>query len=213
MKRKWDEIEWIFEPSGSLIDIYVQEVSIKDWERIIDLINQRFEVNYADTGQYQDRRKIDKESVINYLNDETGKEESGSVSFRLQEIKLNCHFFLKDQIEFDVDPKEINSIKDFEQIEMFMLEISRVTNNQVILTDEDNITFPFIKIDFKNRINKVLTKEEAQSFRGNRDSFSNKFIFFKAKLQMKLTPNKFNKRILKSANQPYKSTKKDENVW
>jgi hypothetical protein len=213
MKRNWKDIEWIFEPDGSLIDIYVQEVSMMDWERIIDLINEKFEVNHGNYGEYQDSKIIDKEYAIEYLTDKTGEKESKSASIELKGLKLNCHFFLEDQIEFDIDPKEINSIEDFEQIEMFMSEISRVTENQVILTGENNITFPLFKIDFKNRINKILTEEEAQSYWGNPDSFSNKFKLFKTKLKLKLSSNKFKEKILKSANEPYKSAKKDENVW
>jgi len=213
MKRNWKDIEWIFETGGALMDIYVQEVSIKDWEKIIDLINEKFEVTHGQSVAYPNSQIIDKEFAIDYLTDKTGEKEGRSASIKLKGINLNCHFFLEDEIEFDIEPREINSVEDFEQIEMFMSEISRVTENQVTLTDDSHITVPLFKIDVKNRINRMLTKEEAQSYWGNPDSFSNKIKLAKTQLKMKLNDNKFKEKLLKSGREIHKSTKKDKNVW
>ena len=142
MKRNWRDIQWIFEPDGSLIDLYVQDVSLDDWRSVINLVNKKYKVKYADANQ------IDVDYTINYLNDQTSEIESRSASIYLGEIKLNCHFFLPDQIEFDIDPKEVNSIQDFEMIENFMIDISREIDNQITLTGENNPKFPIVKIDW-----------------------------------------------------------------
>ncbi len=151
MKRNWNDIKWIFEPDGSLIDIYVQEVSIYDWGKVIDLLNNKYSL------------QIDKEYTIKYLNDELGELESKGVTINLNKISLNCHFFLSDQIEFDIDPKEINSIEDFQAIENFMEEISKTLDNQITLTGENTPEFPLVKIDYNNSINRVLTEQEPKS--------------------------------------------------
>ena len=39
MTRIWDDIKWIFELDGSLRDIYVQDVTLSDWETLIDFLN------------------------------------------------------------------------------------------------------------------------------------------------------------------------------
>lgn len=207
MNRNWKDIKWIFEPDGSLIDIYVQEISLNDWRKVINLINEKYEVKYDGT------KRIDEQYTIEYLTDATGEMESKSATIHLGEIQVNCHFFLDDQIEFDIDPKEINSIKDFEAIEAFMIDISAELNNQVILTGENDIKFPLIKIDTKRRINKILTKDEMNEYRENPNSLIKKITFIKTKLEMKFTPDRFKEKILKSASEPYKSTKKDKNVW
>lgn len=213
MKRNWEDIKWIFEPDGALRDIYVQEVSLNDWRTVIDLINEKYKVNYGDTGEYKDTNQIDKDYVIEYLTDKTGGIESKSALISLGKIRINCHFFLEDQIEFDIDPKEVKSIEDFELIEGFMLEISKSIGNQITLTDENNPKFPLIKIDTNNGINKILTKEEMKEYWYNPNSFFNKMKLFKTKMEIKFTPNSFKEKILKSASEPYQSTKKDENVW
>ena len=42
MKQTWDDIKWIFVPDGSSRDIYVQDVSICDWGKLIDLLNSKY---------------------------------------------------------------------------------------------------------------------------------------------------------------------------
>ncbi|MFT5647220.1 MAG: hypothetical protein ACI976_001909 [Aureispira sp.] len=213
MKRNWKDIKWMFEPDGALMDIYVQEVTINDWTKIIDLINEKYEVYYGDSSGYNESQKIDKKGVVKYLTDETGEKEMKTACVKLGEIRLNCHFFLEDQIEFDIDPKEINSIEDFEKIELFMSEISKVTEGQVTLTEENDVIFPLFKIDVKNRINKLLTKEEAKVYWMNLTDSANNLKLFKTKTEMTLIPNRDKEKMLKSAMEPYQSTKKDRNVW
>jgi hypothetical protein len=205
MKRNWKDIKWMFESNGA--DIYVQEVSIDDWRKIISLINEKYKVKYGVANQ------INENETIDYLTDETGEIESKSVSIYLGEIQLNCHFFLDDQIEFDIDPKEINSIQDYESIEDFMINVSKTIDKQVTLTWENDVKFPLVKIDINRGVNRILTEKEAKKFWGNPNSFISKMKLFKAKMEMKFTPNRFKVKILNSANEPYKSTKKDENVW
>lgn len=213
MKRNWNDIKWIFEPDGALRDIYIQEVSLNDWQKVIELINKKYKVNYGDTGEYIDTNQINIDYVIEYLTDETGELKSKSASISLGNIRLNCHFFLENQIEFDIDPKEVNSIEDFELIENFMLEISKSIDNQITLTDENNPKFPLIKIDTNRGINIILTENEVKEYWENPNSFISKMKLIMTKLEMKLTPNRFKEKILKSASEPYQSTKKDENVW
>lgn len=213
MKRNWKDIKWLFEPDGALRDIYVQEVSLNDWRKVIDLINTKYKVNYGETGEFKDTNQINIDYVIEYLTDETGELESKSASISLGNIRLNCHFFLEDQIEFDIDPKEVNSIEDFELIEDFMLEISKSIDNQITLTDENNPKFPLIKIDSNKGINKILTEEEVKEYWDNPNSFISKMKLFRTKMEMKFIPNRFKEKILKSASEPYNSTKKNEKVW
>ena len=213
MTRNWNDIKWIFEADGALRDIYVQEVTLNDWRYVIDLINKKYKVNYGNTGEHKDTNLIDKDYVIEYLTDETEKVQSKSATISLGKIRLNCHFFLKDQIEFDIDPKEVTSIKEFELLEDFMIEISKSIDNQITLTDENNPKFPLIKIDTNRGVNKILSEKEVKGYWENSNSFMSKMKLIKTKLEIKLAPNRFKEKLLKSANEPYQSTKKDENVW
>jgi len=207
MKRDWNNIKWIFEPDGALRDIYVQEVSLRDWKNLTDLINEKY------TVIYEGEKKIAKQDVIEYLTDKTGEVECKTVSIELEKIQLNCHFFLEDEIEFDIDPKQINSLEDFELVEKFMIDLSKSLDNQITLTYENDSKFPLVKIDVNRGVNRILTEEEVKEYWGDPNSFINKMKSFKIKAEMKLTPNRFKEKLLKSANEVHKSTKKDENVW
>lgn len=213
MKRNWDDIKWIFKPDGALRDIYVQEASLNDWEKIIDLINEKYKVQFGGIGENQDKHQIDKSYVVEYLTNDTGALESKFASVLLGKIRLNCHFFLADQIEFDLSPGDVNSIEDFELIENFMVEISKVIDRQITLTDENSPTFPLVKIDFNRGINKILTKDEVRKLGDNSGFFSKRINLIKTIIYMKLMPKKFTEKILTSANEPYRATKKNENKW
>ena len=206
MTRNWNDIQWIFEPNGSLRDIYVQDISLREWEKVIDLLNSNFNLTYSD----QD--KIDKKYVLEYLQDTTGEMESKSLTIHLGQIKVNCYFFLSEQIEFDIDPKEVNSINDFEQVEKFMISISDILQEQVTLTEENSPEFPLFKVDIINRINRILTEKEVNELSGT-NSVINQVTSLKTRLKMKFFPKQFEKRLLESANEEYRPTKKEKNVW
>jgi len=207
MIYKWSDIEWIFEPDGSLRDIYVQDVSLNDWEKLIDHLNDNFNLKYSDKDY------IDKDYVLNYLQDQKGEMECKSLCVNIASIKVNCHFFLSEQIEFDCDPDEINSIKDFEAIETFMSSVSSVLGQQVTLTGENSPEFPLIKIDVRNNINKILSEKEAENLLEKRKSITNQLDVLKNKIERKFFPNYFMNKLLKNANKEYKATKKENNVW
>lgn len=207
MTRKWNDIQWIFEPDGSLRDIYVQDILLREWEKLINHLNANFKVTFSD------QEIIDKKYVLEYLQDTSGEMESKSLTIHLGQIKVNCYFFLSEQIEFDIDPKEVNSLSDFELIEKFMTSISETLQEQVTLTAEDSPEFPLVKVDTKKGINKILTEKEANELTGTNNSFSSHLTVLKTRLKMKFFPKQFEKRLLESANEEYRPTKKEKNVW
>jgi len=209
--NNWNNIKWIFEPDGSLRDIYVQEVSISDWGKIIDLLNENYDLKYHPSDKNENQ--IDKKSVIKYLADKTGEMDLRTVSVDLNGIIVNCHFFLPDQIEFDIDPKEITSTDDAEKVIEFMKSISELLQTQVTLTAENDIEFPLIKVDLVKGIEKALTEQEARKLYRKENKLTNKIGRLKTEIRMKLFPDKFKQKLLESANETYKSTEKSKNVW
>jgi len=207
MKRTWNDIKWIFESDGSLRDIYVQDISLKEWGILIEHINNNFSLTYSD------KDKIDKEYVLKYLQDTSGEMESKQLTIRLGKIKINCYFFHDKQIEFDIDPNEINTLNDFERIEDFMTSISEVLQEQVTLTGENAPEFPLFKVDTKNYINKILSAKEAKELAGVRNSVPIQLHIIRSNLMLKFFPDQFKKRLFESASEEYKPTIKEKNVW
>jgi len=209
MTRNWEVIKWIFEPDGSLLDLYVQDVTLVEWEKLIDLLNVNFNLTY---GEYSSNQ-IDKEYVLRYLSDETGKLGNKTLTINFNGITINCYFFLPQQIEFDINPKDIKTLKDFESIEKFMLSISMALKHQVTLTAESSPQFPLFKVDFDENINKVLTQTEAKELSSKQNPISIPFSVFTTKLKMRFFPETFKDELRRSANEIYKSTGKNKNLW
>ena len=207
MNRDWTDIKWIFEPDGSLLDIYVQDVSLKEWEILIDHLNENFSLIYAGTS------KIDKDYVLGYLGRLVWPREGRSVTINSGHIKINCHFFLPDQIEFDLNPEHIQSMRDFELVENFMLSISSALQEQVILTSENAPDKPLFKVDVKNGINKILTSKEADKIFRNMSLMANRFSLLKVLFMRRFFPQRYAEQLLASADEEYRSSRKEDNVW
>lgn len=51
-------------------------------------------------------------------------------------VWLNCHFFTVDEIEFDLDPRDVSSAADFAALLHFMQGLGQAVNRPVLLTTE-----------------------------------------------------------------------------
>ncbi|MCK8143228.1 hypothetical protein MW871_15160 [Flavobacterium sp. I-SCBP12n] len=162
MKNNWEEIKWIFEPDGTLRDIYVQNVNIEDWKILIDYLNENHILKYGPYHEIKIVSRIEKDYLIQLLTDVTGEMELKTVGIIIDDIIINTHFFTVNEIEFDIEPKEINSENNFEKVLSFMNEISRILNKQLILTGENQINFPLVTVEYSKKIIKVLTKKDAK---------------------------------------------------
>ncbi len=210
MTQNWDNIKWIFEPDGWLLrDIYIQDVSLTDWKQLIDFLNCTYNLKFGE----EDLIQIDKEYVINYLTDNTGEIESKTLRIDLDGIDVHCYFFLQDEIEFDIVPKDIKSFSDFGKLEEFMTAISKVLKKQITLTGENDPKFPLIKIDYEKEIYKILTKQEAKELLERQNSILTRLTYLKTNFMQRFLPTRFEKKLLKSASEVHKSTNKNKNVW
>ncbi|WP_166926062.1 hypothetical protein [Flavobacterium poyangense] len=154
MNYIWENINWIFKSDGTLRDIYVHNTSLDDWGKLIDLLN--FEYNLSSFFG----KKINKEKAYKFLEDETGEVEFSTVSIEIGNVKINCYFFFIDEIEFDIVPSEIKTNEDFESILSFMTKVSSTLKKQIILTGENDPSFPLIKINSEENVFEIITEEQ-----------------------------------------------------
>lgn len=210
--RNWENIKWIFEKDGTLRDIYVQNIEISDWEKLIELLNSEYKISYGNNEE-NFSNQIDLDYVKKMFADETGELEIKFARIDLNGNLIVCHFFLEDQIEFDISPSKIKSINELNLILEFMKSVSKKLNKEITLCGENQPEFPLIKIDTKSGIEKILTEKEAENMWKKTDQNVSEFKRFKTKIIMKYFPKIFEKKIMKSANIEYKSTPKEKNVW
>jgi len=122
-----------FDDDGALRDIYVLGTTIADWQAVWDMLRE-------DAGR------------LTFAMDGTALEPPESVaevfahqgahgflaSYRLGGVLLNCHFFTVEEIEFDLDPRDVDGPDDVAALAQFMAALGRATAKAVILTMENS---------------------------------------------------------------------------
>ncbi len=146
---------WIFEPDGSLLDIYIQETAISDWLKLIDFLNQNFKIEYGP----ENASKIDKEYSRRYLLKDGVNLETKIFSVSVKGIIFKCHFFLEGEIEFDLWPDQIKSNLELKILIGFMKSISTALNKEVILTTENTPSNILIAVNQRDQL-KIFSKDE-----------------------------------------------------
>lgn len=70
MEINWDEVKWIFESDGFLNDLYIQDTSWDDWEKVINFLNSNYNLEFVYDG---DKKVNEIESKIYMLTSLTIK--------------------------------------------------------------------------------------------------------------------------------------------
>lgn len=127
----WKQYQKEFEWDGSFRDIYIFGTSLDDWQKLLDFIR---------TGQYTFEYKVDnkpaglpQQAALMFEKES----DRGLMSINIGNLLLNCHFFMTDEIEFDLDPREVKGEKDLVELFTFLRQLCRITNKQTVLTSEN----------------------------------------------------------------------------
>jgi hypothetical protein len=218
MTEDFEKHKWIFEPDGSLLDIYVQETNLNDWLKLIDFLNTNYKLTFGPTYENEPDDFINKERVINYLLDTSGEVYGNSVSILANGLVINCHFFLADEIEFDLDPSEFKGQQDFDDLITFLQNISKQLDKPIILTPQSSPKTHLISIYSRTNTLKITTENELKEHHKNSFSWLGRirgfYTFGLLNLTSKLSNSKLKNYIinyiigLTGADKPHVATKK-----
>ena len=137
---KWDKCKDAFQTDGSLRDIYVLNTAIMDWVRLFDVCSMYDATLYCDGDPIP--MILDPATVF-----QRSSEHSYYLKVLVEGVALHCHFFTVEEIEIDVDPKEIKSQPDLDVVLDVMGSIGRGLAKPVILTEEAAQDFVWIAFD------------------------------------------------------------------
>jgi hypothetical protein len=143
----WNELrDRVYHIDGSWRDIYVLNATRDDWKKWIAHVNDTCRVSFV-AENYEDEKAIDKINAgfIDYRWDEEHYTTCASVF--LNEVQVNCHFFMDNEIENDIDPKQVKSLDDHLMIMSYMKAISTLLGKEVILTEENCEDAIWIRVD------------------------------------------------------------------
>lgn len=137
----WQDYKIAFEWDGSWRDIYVLDTNINDWQRLLDFLRESSYVTIYH-GLIGPELPETMQEII-----EIQKTSISTMSINIGETIVNCHFFLESEIEFDIDPRDIDNEAKLTEIFNFMQRIGNLLRKEVILTEEngeDEIWFRFV---------------------------------------------------------------------
>jgi hypothetical protein len=112
---------------GSLRDIYVLNADPGDWDALLALA-QAYPHEYTRDGV-----SASLPSLTSIFHD---RDHSHLLSVLAGNVRINCHFFLSDEIELDIDPREVTGPEEHAAVLQFVEQLARATGKDAVLTPE-----------------------------------------------------------------------------
>jgi hypothetical protein len=137
----WQTCQNDFKRDGSLRDIYVLQPTIDDWRVLFNKLSISYKFSFWIDGKVEPFPA----SVDDVLSN--SMQASTLLNFKVGTILVACHFFTPDEIEFNIDPKEITSQSDLDVLLKFLRFVGNTVNKPVLLTPENLIASPIISYD------------------------------------------------------------------
>jgi hypothetical protein len=130
--QRWEDFEAEFYRDGSLRDIYVLDTQLQDWCAAANFIARRYRFEF--TGGWQ-------EAIfprdIGQLFPTGPERQLTALSLDVSGVRVNCHFFTADEIEFDLDPAEVSDPSRLDGLFAFMKGLASAVGKDVLLTPEN----------------------------------------------------------------------------
>ena len=128
----WENVQCEFAFDGSWRDIYVLNVGLAAWNRMLNgLKAAKYDLIYYQDGQPEElpARPEDAFSLTGEINRLLRVHFCGVVA--------NCHFFTPDEIEFDIDPREVLGQKQLDALFGFMQCLAQSVGQDAVLCPEN----------------------------------------------------------------------------
>jgi hypothetical protein len=114
---------------GSLRDVYVFNAVSSDWDAFLALA-RTYPYEYTLDGI---RRSLpDTTSIFR------DREHSHLLSLVTSSVRMNCHFFVPEEIELDIDPREITESEDHIAVLQFVEKLAAATRKDAVVTLENS---------------------------------------------------------------------------
>ena len=133
----WQQAKTEFEWDGSLRDVYILNADVGVWQKVIDSLQSS---DYPLLCDVNGKEATLPDNVADVF--EKRSEGGPTLSVDVHGILLNCHFFTEEEVEFDLDPQEIDSEERLQALFRFMRRIGEAAGRQVIMTPENAAHYP-----------------------------------------------------------------------
>lgn len=128
---------------GSLRDIYVAPASLDDWRTIYPLLRSQSDIEFVTGAGVRD--------IPETLDGSFFADVRPTLRFRIGGVLVVFHFFTPDEIECDIDPREVTCQAQLDSLLAFVRQIGDLTHKQAVLTPENLREEPIISYDPKTK--------------------------------------------------------------
>jgi hypothetical protein len=133
-----DAFRW----DGALRDVYVHGATAADWQTALDFVRGAYApLTFTRDGVSEPLPP----TVVAVLR--IRATASPMLAIPVGTLTLNCHFFADDEIEFDVDPREVRAETDRAALVTFMCGLAVAVGRPVELTMENMPAHVFLRVE------------------------------------------------------------------
>jgi hypothetical protein len=134
-----DEFEW----DGSWRDIYVLDTGPEEWRCFLELVYQ----NPSEINFYIDGEMTDQPPPVSIAEALSIREKAAPTLFvNKSGLIFACHFFTDEEIELDIDPRQVDCEDRYKILIGFCQDLSLAVSRKVIVTPENIQETPIFQI-------------------------------------------------------------------
>lgn len=136
---EWEKCKAAFEWDGSWRDIYLLSTTIEDWRKLLATLQYSYPLTFFVDGEKQSKLLPSPEELHAMRNHASPK-----VEVDIQGIIAVSHFFCIEEIEFDIDPRQVTDQKRLDALLDFLRCLGNCVVKDVLLTPENELQAPLI---------------------------------------------------------------------
>ena len=132
------EVPGLWEVEGSLRDVYISPTSVNDWEHLLTLAQDtgaRYWLGGSERALPSAKEIFENQGEPHLLVVELGG------------VSVNCHFFLPDEIELDIDPREVVGEAEHSAVLSFVGRLASLIGRDAVVTPENSQDLPFLRFE------------------------------------------------------------------
>jgi hypothetical protein len=131
---RWEELKTqIYHEDGSLRDIFIRNVNRNDWKHWADYVNSNNKVDF-EIRNVVVSDKINFDAIVTFWEGQIQECPFASIYLNNVIVKI---YFDESEIEMDIDPREIKTIKDHETFLGYLKNISTLLGKSIEVTEEN----------------------------------------------------------------------------
>ena len=129
---KWQDSQQYFLADGSLRDLIIRDIDESNWNRfLVEVHELNIELSFFHGGKVISLPAT--YSAIIKLQESDPTTLSMNIGAG---VIVNCHFFIEEELEFDIDPKQIKCDATYNSLLEFIRRLKVIFERDVLLTEE-----------------------------------------------------------------------------